>query len=47
MGKALIALKRFQECLDLLKEHKDGDLVGLRKEAEQHWAKEKVEIKKV
>lgn len=47
MGKALIALKRFQECLYLLKEQKDGDFLALRKEAEQHWAKEKAQVEKV
>lgn len=39
MGKAFIALKKFAECLELLKEQTDNDLVALRKEAEQLWEK--------
>ena len=33
MGKAYIALKKFDECIELLKDQKDNDLVAMKKEA--------------
>lgn len=47
MGKAYIALKRFQECLDLLQDQQDADLIALRKEAELQWGKEKAQAEKL
>ncbi len=33
MGKAYIALKKYDECIELLKDQQDNDLIALRKEA--------------
>jgi tRNA(Leu) C34 or U34 (ribose-2'-O)-methylase TrmL len=46
MGKAYIALKKYQECIALLDGQKDSDLVALKKEAVQQWEKEKAESSK-
>lgn len=47
LGKAFIALKRYQECINLLQNTQDADLIALRKEAEQQWEKDKKQAEKV